>query len=309
MSCPGMQESCRGPSLPGRGSGNCRILERHSSIMAIDRPRVLHDLENIEYFGIGIGAALAAPSSQGARSQSPGGSSISLEPSGETRHFLYKDNTNSLQLRRLSTPSPDSLVTGDETTFRGVILEEEDARQVAQPDDEYPATPVASSSSSLSTTPTFAGPLESYLACPQSHEERALSRPRDDGQEQPTSSSDPGSLVMSPGDSRLGYLMSRYLASEEDGEFLEGHLGHMCSKDGNDETPKTPSMGFETAQSSGDAPFGPDASIALTTSSSIGNVAPVNTGVLDGPIEAGSDHQNPDSGISDIEADELHHLL
>ncbi|KAK2018540.1 hypothetical protein LZ32DRAFT_653860 [Colletotrichum eremochloae] len=283
--------------------------------MVIETPGLLSDLEDIDYFVIGIGAELAAPSSQGARSESPGGLSISLGSREETRDLLHKGN---------------SVVGGDEATFRGVVLEEKDAQQVAQSDDEYLATPLASTSSSLSTTPTLAGPLESYLACPQSHEKQALSLSRDDDGEQ-GGSSEHDSLIMSnkrvpgvyrppsrcpshtstvagPRDSRFGHLMERYLASEEDREFLEDYSGHMPSKDGNNDTAKAPILESETVPPSGDGPFASNSSMPLTTEPSIDSVAPI-AGVLDGPIEVGHDRQSPDSGISDMEADELHHLL
>ncbi|EFQ33615.1 uncharacterized protein GLRG_08544 [Colletotrichum graminicola M1.001] len=291
-----------------RGSGSCLILERRSFIMAIDNPGLWLGLEDIDYFGIGIGAELAAPNSQRARSQSPGGLSISLEPSGKTGDFLYKGDADLLRFRRSTATSLYSVIAGDEAPFKDVVPEEKDVRQVEQPDNKYPATPVASSSTSLSTTPTFTGPLESYLTCPQSHEKRALSLSRDDDREQSSIPSDTGSLVMGPGDSRLGYLMERYLASEEDGEFLEDRLGHMRSEQGNDDTPNTPRLEPETDPPSGDAPFVLNPSIAPTTGPSTGNVNPI-AGMLGDPIEVGHDRQSPDSGIFDMEADELHHLL
>ncbi|KAK1971096.1 hypothetical protein LY78DRAFT_699586 [Colletotrichum sublineola] len=263
-------------------SSKCLDLQHQSSIMVIETPGLLSDLEGIDYFVIGIGAELAAPSSQGARSQSPGGLSINLGSREETRDLLHKGN---------------SVVGGDEATFRGVVLEEKDAQQVAQSDDKYLATPLASTSSSLSTTPTLAGPLESYLACPQSHEKQALSLSRDDDGEQG-----------GPRDSRFGHLMERYLASEEDREFLEDYSGHMPSKDGNNDTAKAPILESETVPPSEDGPFASNSSMPLTTEPSIDSVAPI-AGVLDGPIEVGYDRQSPDSGISDMQADELHHLL
>ncbi|KAK1569861.1 uncharacterized protein LY79DRAFT_527936 [Colletotrichum navitas] len=361
MSCPGMQESCRRPSLPRRGElwppckaaglrleawdsrrsgerpeekrdkrkrngedaavrattkrrslrslyGSCLILERQSFAMAIDNPGLWLGLEDIDYFGIGIGAELAAPSAQSARSQSPGSLSISLEPRGKTRDFLYNCNADLLHFRRSSDPSLCSVIAGDEAPFKDVVLEEKDARQVEQPDNKYPATPVASSSTSLSTTPTFAGPLESYLTCPQPHEKRALSLFCDDDWEQPSIPSDPGSLIMSPRDSRLGYLMERYLASEEDGEFLEDRLGHMRSEQGNDDTANIPRLEPETAPPSGNGSFASNPSIALTTGPSTSDITPI-AGIQGGPIEVGHDRQSPDSGIFDMEADELHHLL
>ncbi|KAK2027614.1 hypothetical protein LX32DRAFT_729299 [Colletotrichum zoysiae] len=299
--------------------------------MATGNPELFPEFEDIDYFGIGIGAEFAVPSSQGVESQSPGGLSISLEPRDKTGDFLNKGNTNSLQFRRSRASSLCSVVADEEAPFRDVIVEENDARQVAQPDDEYPATPVASSSSSLSTTPTYAGPLESYLACPQSQEKQALCLSRDDDGEQPAGSSDPGSLIVSkrsvPGvyrppsqrpshfsavagttDPRLGHMMERYLASEEDGEFLEGDVEHMRSEDDNGSTRMIPRLESDIAPPSGEVPFGSNASVPLTTGPSTSSVAPM-AGVPDGPIEVGHDGQSPDSGISDMEAEELHHLF
>ncbi|KAK2046235.1 hypothetical protein LZ31DRAFT_614699, partial [Colletotrichum somersetense] len=312
-------------------SCSCRTLERRFFIMAIDNPELFPDFEDIDYFGIGIGAEFAVPSSQGVGSQSPGGLSISLEPRDKTGDFLNKGNTNSLQFRRSRASSLCSVVADEEAPFRDVAVEENDAQQVAQPDDEYPATPVASSSSSLSTTPTYAGPLESYLACPQSQEKQALCLSRDDDGEQPAGSSDPGSLILSkrsvPGvyrppsqrpshfsavagttDSRLGHMMERYLASEEHGEILEGDLEHMRSGDENSSTRMVPRLESDIAPPSGEVPFGSNPSVPLRTGPSTSSVAPM-AGVPDGPIEVGYDGQSPDSGISDMEAEELHHLL
>ncbi|GKT64216.1 hypothetical protein ColTof4_06589 [Colletotrichum tofieldiae] len=289
--------------------------------MAMDGPGFLPGLDDIDYFGIGLGAELSASGSQSAANQSPGGSSI-----------RFKDDAGLLRFRRSFAPSPESVVAGDETKVGNVALKEEGEQRVTQPDDDYPATPGASSSSSLSTTPTFAGPLESYLACPQSHEKQALSLFRDDDdREQETGSSDRDSVVISkrtvPGvyrpphrspspssaaagtkRARFGHLMERYLASEDLHEVFGDQLGEISSKHGHRDRAEVTGPGSEAAQPSGDGPSAPDQSMPLSTSPRADSVAPI-AGVPDGPIEVGNDRHSQDSGISDMEADELHHLV
>ncbi|KZL81660.1 wd domain-containing protein [Colletotrichum incanum] len=293
---------------------------------------LLPGLNDIDYFGIGMGAELSASSSQTAENQSPGGLSIKLEPRGETRDFLVKDGAGLLHFRRSAALSPESVVASDQTKIRTVVPKEKDEQQAKQLDDDYPATPGAPSSSSLSTTPTFAGPLESYLACLQSHEKLALSLFRDDGdREQEAGSSDrdsidiskrivpgvykpphrsPSPLSAAPGSrsSRFGHLMERYPASEDLHELLGDQLGEIVSKSGHLDRTKAPGPEPEAAQPSEDAPSAPAQSIPLTTSPTAGSVALI-AGVLDGPIEVGHDRHSQDSAISDMEADELHHLL
>ncbi|GKT42878.1 uncharacterized protein ColSpa_03059 [Colletotrichum spaethianum] len=304
--------------------------------MATGSTGCLPGLDDINYFGIGTGAELAASSYQSARSQSPGDSSINLELRGEIREFLYRrpsiQDPRLLRFRHSGAPSPESLLAGDETAVGNAVQQEEDAQQVTQPSDDYPATPEASSSSSLRTITTFAGPLKSYLACPQTHEKRALSlfRDDDDGEQGPGSSDrdsvvvskrrvpslyrppnrdcSPLNAAVSAKSSRFGHMMERYLASEDIHEDLGDQSGEMASKDGYEDSPEVPSHNSEAAQPSGDAPSAPGPSIPLSISQTADVIAPI-AGILDGPIEVGDDRHSADSAISDMEADELHHLL
>ncbi|CCF41803.1 hypothetical protein CH063_02681 [Colletotrichum higginsianum] len=302
--------------------------------MAVEGLGFLPGLDSIEYYGIGMGTDLTALDSRTARSQSPGGSSISLGPREEAQELMFKsikDDASLLHHRRSCAPSPEPVVASDDTASKSITLQKKDTQQTAQSDEDYPKTPVVSSSSSLTITQTFAAPLESYLACPQPHEKRALCLLGDeDDREQRASSLENGSVVMgmrsvpgvyrvparslSPMDavlrSKLGHMMERYLASHDVHDALTDQMEQISSRHGREDSVEIPGPEVEVAQSLGDSLSALDPLMPLATSAAADSVAAaVAAAVPGGPIEVGSDHHDPDSAISDMEADELHQLL
>ncbi|TQN69904.1 hypothetical protein CSHISOI_05573, partial [Colletotrichum shisoi] len=298
--------------------------------MAVEGLGFLPGLDSIEYYGIGMGTDLTALDSRTARSQSPGGSSITLGPREEARELMFKpikDNVSLLHHRRSCAPSPEPVVASDDTASQSITLQKKDTQQTAQSDENYPKTPVTSSSRSLTMTQTFAAPLESYLACPQPHEKRALCLlGDDDDREQKAGSLENGSVVMgmrsatgiyrvparslSPMDavsrSKLGHMMERSLASDAVRDALTDQLEQTSSRYGRKES-EIPGPEVEAAQSLGDSLSALDPSMPLATGAAADSVAAAAV-VPGGPIEVGSDHHDPDSAISDMEADELHQL-
>ncbi|WQF86878.1 hypothetical protein CDEST_11892 [Colletotrichum destructivum] len=303
--------------------------------MAIEGLGFLPGLDSIEYYGIGMGTDLTALDSRTARSQSPGGSSISLGPREEVQELMFrstKDDVSLLHHRRSCAPSPEPVVASDDTVSKSITLQKRDTQQTAQSDEDYPKTPVASSSSILTMTQTFAAPLESYLACPQPHEKRALYLlGDDDDREQKADSLENGSVVMgmrsvpgiyrvsarslSPMDavsrSRLGHMMERYLASDDVHDALtDDQLEQISSRYGREDSVEISGPEVEAAQSLGDSLSALDPLMALATSAAADSVAAAPAAMVPGEhIEVGSDHHDPDSAISDMEADELHQLL
>lgn len=240
--------------------------------------------------------------------------------------------------RRSSAPSPESVVNANGSTASSPHLQQDEIGQATRPRPGTPATPEASSSDSLVTnTPPTGGPLESYLACPQSHERRALWLPpdNDDDRERDATSSNCGSVILGkrrvPGvyeqverntsplgtvggaeDAKAGQPLTHYLSSVHPHEVLAYQMWELASKD--IEQDSCSELGLprpsENAVPASNSPISPEAGshkeVDIPAASAVPSPA---VSVPQGPIEVGYERRGSDSAISDLETEELYQLL
>ncbi|KAK1726441.1 uncharacterized protein BDZ83DRAFT_718440 [Colletotrichum acutatum] len=307
--------------------------------MTITNPGSFPGLENIEYHGIGMSSEVNVLGFCRDGSRSPDGSSISLEPRIEEKNLFRSEIELPKQaFRRSSAPSPESVVDVNGSTASSTNLQHDETRRVARSRPATPATPEASSSDSLATrTPPIAGPLESYLACPQSHERRALWLPpnNDDDRERDANSSNCGSVTLGkrrvPGvyeqikrstspfgttggadDATAEQPLTHYLSSVHPHEVLAYHMWELASK----ENERDPSFELgvprlsENAVLASNSPISPEASshreVDIPAATAVPSPA---ASVPQGPIEVGYERRGSDSAISDLETEELYQLL
>ncbi|KAK1623259.1 hypothetical protein BDP81DRAFT_137040 [Colletotrichum phormii] len=306
--------------------------------MTIPSPIFLPGLDDLEYHGIGMSSEVNVPGFCRDRSSSPDGSSISLEPRIEEENVLRPEIEFPKQaFRRSSAPSPESIVDVNGITPRSLPSQHDEAGRAARSRPGTPQTPEASSSDSLATkTPPTAGPLESYLACPQSHERRALWLPPDDEDDRQgdQSSSNCGSVVLGkrrvPGvyeqverstspfgatqgadDAKADQPLTHYLSSVHPHEVLAYQTWELASKD----KERDPILELDVPGPSENAVPTSNHSLSLEASRKEDDI-PAASAVLSpavfipqGPIEVGYERRGSDSAISDLETEELHQLV
>ncbi|KXH33362.1 hypothetical protein CSIM01_03276 [Colletotrichum simmondsii] len=294
-------------------------------------------LENIEYHGIGMTSEINVLGFCRDGSRSPDGSSISLEPKIEEKSvFRPEIELQKQAFRRSSAPSPESVVDVNGSTARSTHSQHDETVRAARSRPGTPATPEASSSDSLATkTPPTAGPLESYLACPQSHERRALWLPPDNDDERDANSSDCGSVILGkrrvPGvyeqierstspfgttggadDAKAERPLTHYLSSVHPHEVLAYQMWELASKE-NERDPglelSVPRLS-ENAVLASNPPISPEASsnreLDIPAAPAVPSPA---VSIPQGPIEVGYERRGSDSAISDLETEELYQLL
>ncbi|KAF5519427.1 hypothetical protein CGCA056_v010157 [Colletotrichum aenigma] len=149
--------------------------------MATAVPDILPN-PDVDHWGIGVLFEEDGPDCRRCGSRSPGRSSISLE----TKEAVVASprpeiKAKSSPFRRSGAPSPESRsirsITDDIAGLQKQVGD------VEQEDAAMPRTPLADPSSDISTSPTCAGPMSSYLTRPEAHEKRALSLRVDDDAE------------------------------------------------------------------------------------------------------------------------------
>ncbi|KAG7054332.1 WD domain-containing protein [Colletotrichum scovillei] len=305
--------------------------------MPITNPGPYPSLENIEYHGIGMSSEVNVLGFCRDGSRSPDGSSISLEPRIEEKSVFSPEVELPKQaFRRSSAPSPESVVGVNGSTARSTHLQHDETVRAARSRPGTPATPEASWSDSLATkTPPTAGPLESYLACPQSHERRALMLPPNNDDERDANSSNCGSVILgrrrvpgvydqiesstSPfgttggaGDAIPEQPLTHYLSSIHPHEVLAYQMWELASKD-NERDPglelSVPRLS-ENAVLASNSPISPEVSshreVDIPAAPAVPSPA---VSVPQGPIEVGYERRGSDSAISDLETEELYQLL
>ncbi|KAI3544944.1 hypothetical protein CABS03_09935 [Colletotrichum abscissum] len=297
------------------------------------------DLENIEYHGIGMSPEVNVVGFCRDGSRSPGGSSISLEPRNEDCVLIETSPEIELPkqaFRRSSAPSPESVVDVNGSTAKSTHLQHDETVRAARSRPGTPATPEASSSDSLaSKTPPAAGPLESYLACPQSHERRALWLPPDNDDGHDANSSNCGSVILGkrrvPGvyeqiergtspfgttegaeDAKAEQPLAQYLSSVHPHEVLAYQMWELASRDNEQDPGLELSMPrlSENAVLTSNSPTSPEVSSHREVDIPAAPAVPLPAVSLpQGPIEVGYERRGSDSAISDLETEELYQLL
>ncbi|KAK1478205.1 hypothetical protein CABS01_03507 [Colletotrichum abscissum] len=295
------------------------------------------DLENIEYHGIGMSPEVNVVGFCRDGSRSPGGSSISLEPRIEEKSVFRPEIELPKQaFRRSSAPSPESVVDVNGSTAKSTHLQHDETVRAARSRPGTPATPEASSSDSLaSKTPPAAGPLESYLACPQSHERRALWLPPDNDDGHDANSSNCGSVILGkrrvPGvyeqiergtspfgttegaeDAKAEQPLAQYLSSVHPHEVLAYQMWELASRDNEQDPGLELSMPrlSENAVLTSNSPTSPEVSSHREVDIPAAPAVPLPAVSLpQGPIEVGYERRGSDSAISDLETEELYQLL
>ncbi|KAK2731733.1 hypothetical protein CKAH01_08889 [Colletotrichum kahawae] len=142
--------------------------------MAAAAPDILPN-PDVDHWGIGVLFEEDASDCGRCGSRSPGRSSISLETKGAVLASPYLEiEVKSSPFRRSGAPSPESphSIRSISDDIAGL---QKQVGAIEQGDAAMPRTPLANPSSDLSTSPTCAGPMSSYLARPEAHEKRALS--------------------------------------------------------------------------------------------------------------------------------------
>ncbi|KAK1671138.1 hypothetical protein BDP55DRAFT_319925 [Colletotrichum godetiae] len=263
-------------------------------------------------------------------------------PSQRNERRVLIEDSSEIELpeqafRRSSAPSPESIVDVNGSTPRSLPSQHDEAGRAAHSRPGTPPTPEASRSDSLATkTPPTVGPLESYLACPQSHERRALWLPPDDDEdrERDTKSSSCGSVVLGkrrvPGvyeqaerstspfgttqgadDAKAEQPLTHYLSSVHPHEVLAYQIWKLASKD----KERDPRLELGVPGPSENAVPASNHSLFLEASRKEDDI-PAESAVLSpaviipqGPIEVGYERRGSDSAISDLETEELHQLV
>lgn len=223
---------------------------------------------------------------------------------------------------RSNAPSPES-PAGDKPTGKPILLVDH-VEEVEEDDDVVRVhTPKADSRSSISTISAFASPMKSYLACPQTHERRALSLSMDDDAEEDGSEFE-GSVILGlkrlPGvykarktshhfslskPPEMSHAMERYLASavsdEPSGPQVEKELPNVPADQphalAEEPTPDVP------GNAALPIPSESDAIPALPVPLEASQMPSLNP---DRPISVGSERSAPDSGIEDLEAADIY---
>ncbi|OHF01601.1 hypothetical protein CORC01_03091 [Colletotrichum orchidophilum] len=331
--------------------------------MVISSLGFLPGLDDIEYHGIGTSSEINVVGIWRDGSKSPDGSSISLEPRKEAKDVLRyrssyaatdedgvltahrpKVELSKQEFRRSSAPSPESLVDMHENKDGSPNARDDDAGRATRSSSGTPATPEASSSGSLvsETTPQNAGPLESYLACPHSHERRALwLPPDDDDRERDADPSTCGSVVLGKGrvpgvyeqpkrntspfgtaqgtkDGKIGQPLTQYLSSIHPHEVLAYQMWELESKSTLQGSNRYSCLEMGMNRSRENVMPASNPSISLEAGHKADDVPPAPAvpspamsavPAPQGPIEVGYERHGSDSAISDLDTAELYQLL
>ncbi|KAF4834404.1 hypothetical protein CGCTS75_v003184 [Colletotrichum tropicale] len=150
--------------------------------MATAVPDILPN-PDVDHWGIGVLFEEDGSDCRRCGSRSPGRSSISLETKEEVVASPRPEiEVKSSPFRRSGAPSPESPRSIRSITDDIAGLQKQ-VGDVENEDAAMPRTPLADPSSDISTSPTCAGPMSSYLTRPEAHEKRALSLRVDDDAE------------------------------------------------------------------------------------------------------------------------------